>query len=144
MYDIVVDYTPSEKDNSVVMEGILAYHESLVGERDTSFSIFLKNELGKVFGGVQAFLGSESVYIDVLWVSEPLRKQGYGTKLLETVENEACKNGCVFSLVDTWDAQAATFYEKNGYERIGELPKYWLGHAKIFLRKNLRKESKGL
>lgn len=105
-------------------------------------SIFLKNDLGKIFGGIQAFLGTESVYIDVLWVKENLQKQGYGKKLLDVVEQEAIKNGCVFSLVDTWDFQAEAFYMKNGYERIGELKNYWLGHSKIFLRKNLRQSGK--
>ena len=142
MYKVVVDYTPSHADNDVVREGIIASNENIVGERDKAFSIFLKNDSGKVFGGIQAFLGTESVYIDVLWVEENLQKQRYGTKLLDAVEREAIKNGCVFSLVDTWDFQAEEFYLKNGYERIGELKNYWLGHSKIFLRKNLRYSSK--
>ena len=141
MYKVVVDYAPAEADNAVVREGIIAFNENIVGERDKAFSIFLKNDLGKVFGGIQAFLGTESVYIDVLWVEGNLQKQGYGTKLLDAVEREAIKNGCVFSLVDTWDFQAEEFYLKNGYERIGELKNYWLGHSKIFLRKNLRQSS---
>lgn len=66
------------------------------------------------------------------------------TKLLDEVEQEAIKNGCVFSLVDTWDFQAEEFYLKKGYERIGELKNYWLGHSKIFLRKNLRSSNEGL
>lgn len=117
---------------------MLAFNEKIVGERDKAFSIFLKNESGEVYGGVQAFLGSESVYIDLLFVEAALQKQGYGTQLLAAVEQEALKNGCVFSLVDTWDFQAEAFYLKRGYKRIGELKDYWLGHSKIFLRKDLR------
>jgi GNAT superfamily N-acetyltransferase len=142
MYQVVVDYAPAEADNDVVREGITASNEDIVGERDKAFSIFLKNDSGKVFGGIQAFLGTASVYIDVLWVEESLQKQGYGTKLLDAVEREAVKNGCIFSLVDTWDFQAEEFYLKNGYERIWELKKYWIGHSKIFLRKNLKYSSK--
>ena len=142
MYKIVVDYAPAEADNAVVREGVIASNEIIVGERDKSFSIFLKNDLGKIFGGIQAFLDTESVYIDTLWVEGSLQKQGYGTKLLDAVEREAIKNGCNFSLVDTWDFQAEAFYVKNGYERIGELKNYWLGHSKIFLRKNLRQSGK--
>jgi GNAT superfamily N-acetyltransferase len=138
MYKVVVDYKPSDADNDVVSEGIIASNERIVGERDKAFSIFLKNDSGKVFGGIQAFLGSESVYIDVLWVEENLQNQGYGTRLLNAVEQEAIKNGCVLSLVDTWDFQAEEFYLKNGYKRIGELNNYWLGHSKLFLRKNLK------
>jgi GNAT superfamily N-acetyltransferase len=137
MYKIVVDYAPSEADNVVVREGIVAFNEKIVGERDQAFSIFLKNDLGKVFGGIQAFVGSESIYIDILWIEKTLQKQGYGTKLLNTAEEEAIKKGCIFSLVDTWDFQAEGFYVKNGYERIGEIKNYWLGHSKIFLRKKL-------
>lgn len=138
MYKVVVDYAPSETDNAVVTEGIIAFNESIVRERDKAFSIFLKNHSDKVFGGTQAFLDTESVYIDVLWVEESLQKQGYGTKLLSAAEREAIGNGCIFSLVDTWDFQAEEFYLKNGYNRIGEIKNYWHGHSKIFLRKKLR------
>lgn len=68
MYKVVVDYTPAEADNAVVSEGIIAFNENIIGERDKAFSIFLKNDSGKVFGGIQAFLDTESVCIDVLWV----------------------------------------------------------------------------
>ncbi|MCX6994429.1 MAG: hypothetical protein NTY13_01095, partial [Chlamydiae bacterium] len=57
--------------------------------------------------------------------------------MCDAAETEAIKNGCIFCLVGTWDFQAEEFYLKNGYERISELKNYWLGHSKIFLRKNL-------
>ena len=34
MYKVVVDYTPSDADNAVVEEGILAFNESILGERE--------------------------------------------------------------------------------------------------------------
>ena len=138
MYKVVVDYTPSLADNDVLREGIIAFNETIIGERDKACSIFLKNDSGKVFGGIQAFLDTESIYIDVLWVEGSLRKQGFGTKLLDAAEREAIKNGCIFSILDTWDFQAEEFYLKNGYKRIGELKNYCHGHSKIFLRKNLK------
>lgn len=66
-----------------------------------------------------------------------LQKQGYGKKLLDEAEQEAIKNGCVFSAVDTFDFQAEEFYLKNGYKRVSELKNCWFGHSKFFLRKNL-------
>lgn len=137
MYKVVVDHTPNQADNDVVKEGLIKCFEAKFGERDKQFSIFLKNDSGKVFGGIQAFMDTESVYIDVLWVEEILQKKGYGTKLLGAAEREAIENGCIFSLADTWDFQAEEFYLKNGYERIGEIKNYWHGHSKIFLRKKL-------
>ena len=141
MYQVIVDYAPTETDNAVVREGILAFNESIIGERDKNFSIFLKNDSGKIFGGIQAFVDTESIYIDVLWVDGNLKKKGYGTKLLNAAEQEAINNGCMFSLVDTWDFQAKEFYFKNGYEPIAEIKNYWLSHSKIFLRKNLRQSN---
>lgn len=138
MYRIVIDYTPSDADNAIVREGLNAYNENILGEKDIAFSIFLKNEQSNVFGGIQAFLDTESIYIDTLWVTTQLQKQGFGTKLLAAAEEEAIKKGCLFSLVDTWGFQAEQFYLKNGYEQIGEIKNYWHGHSKIFLRKKLK------
>lgn len=138
MYKIIVDYTPSQDDNDVISEGLISSYQEIVGERDKPFSIFLKNNVGKVFGGIQAAYDTESVYIELLWVDENLRKQGYGTHLLQTAEQEAITNGCIYSTTDTWDFQSEEFYLKNGYKRIGEIKNYWLGHSKIFLRKDLR------
>lgn len=137
MFQVIVDHSPSPSDNEVVTEGLIRSYEAQFGERDKQFSIFLKNDSGKVFGGIQAFFDTESIYIEVLWVEESLRKQGYGKKMLAAAEGEAVEKGCIFSLVDTWDFQAEEFYLKNGYERIGEIKNYWHGHSKLFLRKKL-------
>ena len=140
MYKVIVDHAPSQADNAIVREGVVSFNEKITGQaRDKAFSVFLKDGSGKVFGGIQAWFDTESIYIDVLWVDEHLRKQGYGKKLLVAAEQEAVKNGCAFSLVDTWAFQAEEFYIKNGYERIGELKDYWLGHSKIFLKKSLNR-----
>jgi len=139
MFNVVVDYNPSEADNAVVREGIIAHYEKTTGQRrDQEFSVFLKDASGKVLGGLQAFIDTESIYIDIFWIDETLRNHGYGTSLLAAAELEATKNGCAFSLVDTWDFQAEGFYINHGYDRIGELKNYWLGHTKLFLRKQLR------
>lgn len=55
MYKVIVDYEPTEADNAVVKEGLIKSYEAKFGERDNQFSMFLKNDLGKVFGGIQAF-----------------------------------------------------------------------------------------
>jgi GNAT superfamily N-acetyltransferase len=120
------------------MEGLITCYEREMREtRDKEFSVFLKNDLGEIFGGIQAHFDTESVYVEVLWVDEPLRKKGYGKKLLNAAELEAIKNGCVFSILDTWDFQAEGFYLKSGYEPMGEIKKYWREHSRIFLRKVL-------
>jgi hypothetical protein len=54
MYKVIVDHKPSKSDNEIVKEGLIKSYEAQFGERDKEFSIFLKSDLGKVFGGIQA------------------------------------------------------------------------------------------
>ncbi|CAN0574718.1 unnamed protein product [Ectocarpus sp. 12 AP-2014] len=138
IYRIIVDHNPSQTDNDVIMEGFISFNEHMMDKpRDKEFSVFLKNELGEIFGGIQAHFDKESIYIETLWVDEKLRKQGYGKQLLKAAELEAIKQGCVFSIVDTLAFQTAEFYLKSEYELMGEIKKYWHEHSRIFLRKVL-------
>ena len=138
MYKIEIDYAPTQANNDVIRDGVFKSHEKIIGERDKPFSIFLRDDSEKILGGIQAYLDTQSVYIDLIWVETNLRKQGYGKKLLEAAEQEGIKNGCIFSTLDTWDFQAEEFYLKNGYGRLGEIKNYWFNHSRIFLRKNLK------
>ena len=56
MYQVIVDHRPSETDNNVINNGVFEAHAGLVGERDKSFSVFLKNNVGEIFGGIRASL----------------------------------------------------------------------------------------
>ncbi|MBA2651731.1 MAG: GNAT family N-acetyltransferase [Tatlockia sp.] len=137
-YKIIIDYNPSQADNDAVVEGLVVHYERQMGEpRDRELSVFLKNNLGEIFGGLQAHFDAESVYVEVLWVNETLRKKGYGTQLINAAEQEAIKHGCASSITDTWSFQAEEFYLKNGYERMGEIKNYWYEHSRIFLKKAL-------
>lgn len=139
MLNIIVDHTPTCTDNAAVLEGLITFNEKIMGEpRDKSFSVFLKDAAGSVFGGIQAHFDRESVYIEIFWIDENFRQQGYGRKLLEAAEQEAVKQGCIASIVDTLGFQAEAFYLKNGYARMGEIPNYWYTHSRIFLRKHLK------
>ena len=106
--------------------------------RDKEFSVFLKDNTGSIFGGIQAHFDRVSVYIEIFWIDENFRRQGYGKKLLEAAEQEAIKQGCIASIVDTLGFQAEVFYLKNGYERMSEIKNYWDIHSRIFLKKHLK------
>jgi GNAT superfamily N-acetyltransferase len=139
MYKVLIDYAPSQSDNNVIMEGLIQFYEKATGQpRDKEFSIFLKDHLGIIVGGLQAHFDIESIYIEIFWIDEKRRNQGHGKNLLEAAEKEALKNGCTFSIIDTLSFQAEGFYLKNGYQRIGEIKNYCFEHSRIFLKKNLR------
>ena len=135
---VTITHAPDPADNAVISRGLFSEYAALVGEPDRDFSVFLKEESGKVIGGVQASLDTEQIYIKALWVDEAYRHQGYGKQLLIAAEQEGLQQGCHLSVVETWDFQAEAFYVKNGYARIGEIKNYWKSHAMIFLRKTLK------
>ena len=120
------------------LEGLISFNEHVTGEpRDKEFSVFLKNNRNDIFGGIQAHFDTKTVYIKILWINENIRLQGYGRELLCVAEQEAVKNGCLFSISETLSFQAEEFYLKNGYKCIGEIKRYWHKHSLIFFRKKL-------
>lgn len=113
---------------------------NLVATHDYSYRpvrLFVRDEDGAVQGGLSAHLWGGWMYIEYLWVSEKLRGQDYGSKLLMAAEAEARAHNCQHVHLDTFSFQARPFYEKHGYRVFGELEDYPPGHNRYFLRKDL-------
>lgn len=72
-----------------------------------------------------------------LWLAEPLRGRGYGRQLLEAAEEEARTQGCRGVHLSTHSFQARPFYEKLGYQIVGEIPDHPEGYSLFFLTKAL-------
>jgi len=88
-------------------------------------------------GGCMGTIWGEVVEIDLLWVDSRLRGNGYGRKLLLTLEREAKSQQCHTSLLDTFSFQAPGFYRRLGYEVFGVIKGYPSGYEKYFLNKQL-------
>lgn len=73
-----------------------------------------------------------------LWVDEPSRHTGIGSRLLRAAEEEARSRGCYKMVLSTHSFQAPDFYLKHGYVVAGEFSEYPRGHRSIFLEKLLR------
>jgi GNAT superfamily N-acetyltransferase len=79
-------------------------------------AVQMKNEQGKVIAGATARSFGDWLLLDYLWVSEELRGQNIGSKLLAKIEATGKSRGCVKCLLDTLDFQAKPFYERHGYK----------------------------
>lgn len=134
---IIKDNNPNAENDQIVRAGIIAFNDSILGDHPDRFSIYLKDENGTIRGGAMVWVHKESIYVDILWVDESLRGFGYGTKLMQTAEEEGKNRGCKYSTVDTYSFQAKDFYLKNGYKMIGEVKNYLFHHTRIFFRKEL-------
>ena len=81
----------------------------------------------------------EWFYIDLIWVKDELRDEGYGKQLMELAEAEARRRGPKNAYLDTFSFQASGFYEGLGYEIFGELDNYPTGHRRYFMKTKLKK-----
>jgi len=87
-------------------------------------NIYLEDEEGNLVAGMVAETFGNWLEIEYLYVSEDLRRQGIGSKILKMAENESRNRGCKYSFVNTFNFQAPKFYEKHGYKEVFALKKY--------------------
>lgn len=135
---IVSEPDARAEDVNAVEEAINNFNMVVTGDHAWKpVRIFLRDEAGKLCGGLTANLWGTWMQIDFLWVDETLRKQGYGAKLMHMAEAEARSFGCKNAHVGTFSFQARPFYERLGYTVIAELPDYPPGHSHYLLTKSL-------
>lgn len=107
------------------------------GRRNETPLSIVAHEGDKVVGGLNGATHWAWCYIRHLWVHEDWRRHGLGQRLLAEAETQARARQCVGLYVDTFDAGAATFYERAGFETFGRIDGFPPGHARIFLHKKL-------
>ena len=97
----------------------------------------LRGERGDVLGGLLGLVWGHWLHVTTLWVAEPARGLGHGTRLLENAEAYARERGAVGVTLETHSFQARPFYERLGYEVFGALEDCPRRHVKFYLRKRL-------
>jgi ribosomal protein S18 acetylase RimI-like enzyme len=99
--------------------------------------LYLKDEHGKVRGGILSEICWNWLEIHTFMIDEDIRKSGYGTKLLCELEKIALEKECDFIKVDTLSFQALDFYKKNGYQVFGTIDNVGRDHQHYHLKKDL-------
>jgi GNAT superfamily N-acetyltransferase len=112
------------------------FPEDLRG-RYQEINLFLRDENGNVLGGLLGEICWNWLEIHTLMVDEELRKFGYGSKLLQEVEQIAIEKQCDFIKVDTLSFQALGFYEKHGYQVFGSIDHVGRDFKHYYLKKDL-------
>ena len=104
-------------------------------ELNDKISTYLPEKV--VRGGVIGATYWNWLYIDLMWLKEEFRGQGYGHQLLTLAEAEARNRGAKHAYLDTFSFQAPAFYQQHGYKVFGELQDFPPGHQRYFLTKAL-------
>jgi len=100
-------------------------------------AIFLRDGSDAMIAGLYGYTWGGCLDIKLLWVRDDSRRRGLGSKLIAAAEREAAFRGCHVAMLATHGFQAPDFYKRLGYEEIGVLDGYPVGHKKYFLKKAL-------
>jgi len=128
---------PSEEDCEIIEKALTEFNKPFL--RDPAFAhfaIFVRDDIGGIRAGLDAYVYAGRMYVHNLWVHDELRRRGIGRELMSQAERRAAALGCHSAWPDTFSFQAPTFYEKIGYEVFGTLD-YPPDHKRIDLQKRL-------
>lgn len=137
-YEISFVENPSPEDIKVLDNGIIQEHKIKKDMQPLKFfAFFIRDEKNTIVGGCAGDNMYGSLFVAQLWVAEPLRGKGYGTKLMGHAEKLARDSGCAFMAGNTFDWEALEFYKKLGFTVELERKGFDKNSVFCFLRKDL-------
>lgn len=137
MFPIIED--PDPRDVQYLDDRIYELNASRSGIADARLlAIILREGREEIVGGLYGWTWGECCEIKTLWVHQHWRGQGLGTRLMMAAEAEACRRGAAQIVLSTHSFQAPDFYRRLGFEPVGQVEDYPVGHRSIYLRKRLQ------
>ena len=136
--NLELDEHPSPEDFRTIVDGVRLFNRDQTGEEwPRPVAFYIRDAERRIIAGVHGTLWGRSMHIDALWVDEPHRGGGYGSKLMQAIEDYAATHAHPLVYLETTSFQALPFYEGLGYRMFGELPRISEGHTLCFLAKEL-------
>lgn len=131
-------YEVDQPEWGIIGKGLTDFNTQMAGEdHGQNLCFVLKDHGGAVVGGVIGAIYWDWLYVNLMWIQEDLRNQGFGRQLLEAAEEKARQQGAKDAYLDTFSFQAPEFYRKQGYQIFGELADFPVGHTRYFMKKKL-------
>ncbi|MFE6752574.1 GNAT family N-acetyltransferase [Streptomyces sp. NPDC057684] len=85
----------------------------------SSLSVKVVDDAGELLGGLSGWTWGGLLGIEMLWIREKSRKDGWGSKILRAAEEAARRRGCDRACVSSFTFQAPEFYRRHGYVETG-------------------------
>src|ERR1700733_5313032 len=112
---IVFDPLPGEDLTRFVADNVVYLNVAKTGISEWHpVNFFLKNPRGEWLGGLTGHLWGGWMHVNFLWVTESLRGQGHGSRLMDAAEAFARERGAAAVTLETLSFQAPGFYAKRG------------------------------
>ena len=140
-YRVALEESPNAADIDAIRTGLDQFNESQVGPINwRPFAVFIRDADDRVVGGLVGGTYWGWLYVEIFWIDQQLRHQGYGSQLLAKAEAEALAHGCSYAHLDTMSFQALPFYERHGYTVYGVLDDMpaGSGQRRFWLKKTLQ------
>jgi GNAT superfamily N-acetyltransferase len=130
--------TPDPSDVQFLEDRLHEFNAAETGIDDGRLlAIFLRDRHGEIVAGLYGWTWGRCCEVRSLWVHEHWRRKGLGTRLMAAAEAEARARGAAQMVTSTHSFQAPGFYRRLGFESVGQVEDYPLGHQHIFLQKRL-------
>ena len=140
MIEMRTEIDPAASDVLAIERGLFGFEEARLGDpAHTHFAVLLRDERGAVQGGVDCHVMWRRLFVKTLWLPEPLRGQGRGSRLMAEVETKAQELGCQSVWLTALGDRASWFYLRLGYTVFGAFDNYVSGQTLYSLRKDLPK-----
>lgn len=137
--EIALKTTYTAEDVDAVRLGLIEANRKNSG-REAGYHPFvfhILDDTGTPVGGATGHGSFDWVFVELLFVPEHLRGQGWGKRLMQQIEAFARERGLVGVWLDTFSFQARPFYESLGYSVFGTLDGHPIGGARFFMSKRL-------
>lgn len=135
---ITVEPHAEDSHKEFIRENLGLYSIAMTGSEEYyTVAVFLRGAHDEILGGVLGEIWGQWMFVSHVWLAAPLRRGGYGSKLLAAAERYAVEKGCGNAWLTTSSFQARPFYEKFGYELFATLDEFPPGHKLYFLKKQL-------
>lgn len=136
--DLHLSFEPdvSPNDEEYVKRRLGEYNIAITGHSDYEPAYFiLRDSESTIRGALLAYVWGGWLHVDVFWIEESLRGQGWGTKMLEAAHKIGQEKGAVAAWLDTFSWQARPFYERFGYETVFTVGDNPVGFARHYMQK---------
>ncbi|WP_353095165.1 GNAT family N-acetyltransferase [Tissierella praeacuta] len=126
----------SEEKANYIHRRLQEYNSRYITDSE-DLSYCIENENGECIAGIVASRDMDCITVDYLFVDDAYRKNGYGSKLLTYLEEQAIRLDVKRIILNTFGFQAPAFYEKQGYQLFGKIEPCFNDYGQYFFKKEL-------